>query len=362
MITNFALHLPINLVSFGQVSVPILRKLHELGHEPSLFPIQLDLNGHNVPQDFANWLNGCLNKALKTHKRSVPIFKLWHLNGSFESFSNQQVLFTFYELDQPTQEELNIIRNQSKVLVSSQFTKNVLEDNGADNIEFIPLFFNPYDFKKIDKKYFDDDRITFKLVGKLEKRKHHLKIINAWAKKYGNNKKYFLDCAVFNQFMKPEDQMNLLNQALEGKRYSNIQFQNFIPLNAAYNDYLNSGDIVIGMSGGEGWGLPEFHSVAIGKHAIILNASSYKGWANADNSVLVKPSGKIEVYDGIFFQKGAPFNQGSIFTWDNDDFLNACDTAIEKVNKNRLNNEGLKLQEKFTLSNTVNAILNILNK
>ena len=49
-----------------------------------------------------------------------------------------------------------------------------------------------------------------------------------------------------------------------------------MPTNTAYNDYLNSGDIIIGMSGGEGWGLPEFHSVALGKYGIILNAHAYK--------------------------------------------------------------------------------------
>ena len=71
----------------------------------------------------------------------------------------------------------------------------------------------------------------------------------------------------------------------------------FMPKNAVYNDYLNSGDIVIGMSGGEGWGLPEFHSVGLGKHAVMLNATAYKEWATSENSVLLEPSGKIEVYD-----------------------------------------------------------------
>ncbi len=49
--------------------------------------------------------------------------------------------------------------------------------------------------------------------------------------------------------------------------------------NSLYNDYLNSANIILGMSGGEGWGLPEFQSVALGKHAVILNATGYKDWA-----------------------------------------------------------------------------------
>ena len=61
--------------------------------------------------------------------------------------------------------------------------------------------------------------------------------------------------------------------------------------NIVYNDFLNSGDIILGMSGGEGWGLPEFHSVGMGKHAVVLNAHSYKDWADEINSVLIKESG-----------------------------------------------------------------------
>ena len=42
---DFSLHLPINSVSFGQVSVALLREFHARGLQPSIFPIsdQYDL-------------------------------------------------------------------------------------------------------------------------------------------------------------------------------------------------------------------------------------------------------------------------------------------------------------------------------
>ena len=82
-----------------------------------------------------------------------------------------------------------------------------------------------------------------------------------------------------------------------------------MPKNETYNQFLNSGDVVIGMSGAEGWGLPEFQSVCMGKHSVILNATSYKDWANESNSVLVEPSGKVDAYDEVFFKKGSFKNQ-----------------------------------------------------
>jgi len=127
--------------------------------------------------------------------------------------------------------------------------------------------------------------------------------------------------------------------------------------NALYNDYLNSADIIIGMSGGEGWGLPEFHSVALGKQAVILNAHAYKSWANKDNSILVEPSGKIEAYDNMFFNKGQKFNQGNIYTFDADDFIDGCEKAIKKVESNKINKNGLKLQDEFSADKLVDNIL-----
>ena len=115
-----------------------------------------------------------------------------------------------------------------------------------------------------------------------------------------------------------------------GRKFGNVMFLSFMRENKLYNDYLNSGDIIIGMSGGEGWGLPEFQSLCMGKHAVILDCSSYKDWANEKNSVMVKPSGKSEVYDNIFFKKGAEFNQGSIFTFNEDEFIAGCEEAIKR--------------------------------
>ena len=368
---EFAFHLPINGVSFGQVSMGFLREAHKRNLNPNIFPVNpqnIDLSTQAISDGFKSWIEERIGKSLETHKKSTPVFKLWHLNGSMESVSEKQLLFTFYELDQPTKSEINIAKNCSRVLVSSNYAKSVFENNGLDNVSFVPLYFDADNFNRKDKQYFADDRITFNLMGKLEKRKHHGKIIKAWAKRFGREKfangeqKYFLQCAIFNNFLKAEDNNALIGQFLEGKSYFNINFLGYMAKNDLYNDFLNSGDIAICMSGGEGWGLPEFHSVAMGKHSVVLNAHSYKDWANESNSVLVSPNGTTEVYDGMFFHKGQPFNQGNIFDFDEDEFIDGCEKAIERVKEKKLNEEGLKLQEEFTLENTFDSIMSEIEK
>ena len=356
---SLALNLPVNSVSFGQISTLILREFFVSKTSVDIVPIgnpdlstQADLN-----KEFTEWLQQSINSSLEKIDRKNKIFKLWHLNGSLESYSNEQTLLSFYELDQPTKVEINTVRNNSKVLFSSKETVEIFKKLGCKNVEYIPLAFDKYNFNRIDKSYFTDDRIVFNLVGKLEKRKHHLKLIDLWAKKFGNNKKYALQCCIFNPFMKPEDQNNLISQSLQGINYFNINFLPFMGQNKIYNDFLNSGNIILGMSGGEGWGLPEFHSVAMGKHAVVMNAHGYKSWANEDNCTLVEPNSKIEAYDGIFFHKGAPYNQGNIYDFDGSDFISACEVAIKKTESQKLNEPGLALQKDFSSEKFLQNIL-----
>ena len=125
---------------------------------------------------------------------------------------------------------------------------------------------------------------------------------------------------------------------------------------------MNSADIILGCSGGEGWGLPEFQSVALGKHAVIMNAHSYKSWADEINSVLVNPNGKMDAHDGMFFIKGQAYNQGNIFDFNEDEFIAGCEAAINRYEINPINEAGLLLQKRFTYKKTADKILKSLQE
>lgn len=358
----FNLKLPLNSTSFGNVSVCILRELYERNLQPNLFCIgNPDLSTQQISEDFGRWIQSCINKSLKYYRNNIPSFAMWHLNGSHEMLSNKQILLSYYELDSPTDVELNIIKNQQKVLFTSNYTVETFKDYGAENVDFLPLGFDKWSFHKKDKQYFNDTRIRINIVGKFEKRKCHDKLIQIIADKWGNDPNFIFQFAIYNFFIKPEDNQNIVNQLLQGRKFWNMQFLGFMPDNAAYNDYLNSADGVLAMSGGESWGLPEMHSVAMGKHALVHNVNGYKEWATAENSVLVNPSGKVPVYDGMFFHPGQPFNQGNLFSWSPEDFIEGFRKLAHKIQTNRLNEKGLELQSKFSYKNTVDKLLQYLN-
>lgn len=358
---DLSFDVPLNSVSFGQVSVALLRECHKRDMKVLISLIDgPDLASQSVDTSFFEWLEGALKDYPSLHNKSIPAFKIWHLEQNSHRFiSNNQCLMTFHELNSLTKLEKNIAKNNDKLAVTSRFTKDVLDEAGAQ-AHYVPLAFDSHNFKVLDKDYARDGKIVFNLSGKFEFRKHHAKILKAWAKKYGNDKKYALQCAVFNPFLDAQTNNGLVAEALNQTRYFNISFMPKMQTNDQYNDYLNSSNIMIGMSGGEGWGLPEFQSVALGKHAVILDAHGYKEWANKENSVLVDSTSQIDCIDGVFFKKGADTNQGQIFDWQEEDFLNACEEAVERVKANEVNEKGLELQEKFTYSKTLDGILDIL--
>ena len=357
------LHLPINSTSFGQTSTLILRTLFDeikIGKRSdddfSIFPLgPVDIKTQNPPEDFTSWLSVKFESSIKKHNRQTPTLKLWHLNGGMESLSEKQTLLSFYELDQPTEAEANVVRSNNTLFSSSYSVEN-FKNVGAKS-SFVPLAFDDYNFKNTGKTYFTDGRTTFNLCGKFEKRKNHEKIIQSWVKRFGNDRNCFLQCAVYNPFLNQDGNNNSINNALRGNKPFNVNFFPFLEKNSMYNDFLNSADIVLGMSGGEGWGLPEFTSSCLGKHSVMLNAHSYKDWTPYAGSEMVQPSSKMEAYDGVFFNKGAPFNQGSIFDFNEDQFIFGCEQAILKVKKSKVNENAAQLKALFSKEKFLDNII-----
>lgn len=355
---------PLNSLSFGNVSFNLLRAMYEAGDDVAYFPISnnVDIKAFDkIDSNFLPWIQNSINNRLTNISPDMPSLKLWHINGSENRHTARQYLFTFYELNRPTRIELNLLKLQNRVFVSSTYTKQILEFSGMDpkQIVYVPLGFDQ-DFGLTNKNYFTNDFIHFGLMGKWEKRKHTAKILSLWAKKYGNNRKYTLSCCITNPFFKPEQMNHFIGEALDGKRYFNINFLPPIPTNSQVNDFLNSIDIdLTGLSGAEGWNLPAFNATALGKWSIVLNATSHKDWANSNNSILVSPNGMESAVDNIFFKDGDLFNQGNIFTWDEDEVVAAMESSESKAKTENV--EGLKLQKEFTYQKTLSVIKDTIN-
>src|SRR5690606_10616748 len=130
--------------------------------------------------------------------------------------------------------------------------------------------------------------------------------------------------------------------------------------NSVYNQVLNAQDICLtGMSHAEGFNLPLFHSLALGKQAVVFNDHVHKDYCTAENSFLVEPNGeKIDSHDGVFFKTGLPINQGKYNDWNEEDFLDKCEEAVKVCFEN--NTAGEELKDKFSYGKTCEKLTQIL--
>lgn len=358
--------LPINSVSFGDCGWNIMYEMFKRDIHPNFFPINLDLTSFDkTPQDFVNYLQLCANKSIKRWKREFPCFRLWHIQGSESSVSNDNYLFTFRELDQISEFESNILNNQKLVFVSCEKTKDVFEESGVTTkVVFCPLGFDNTHFKALDKKYFTDDRIVFTLAAKFEGRKFTEKVIRLWIKKYGNNPKYYLNLAITNPHLRPEDMQRVLAQIFDNQKPPfNVNLLPYLKTRSELNDLYNCTSIILDASGFETWSLPSFTCVGLGKHAVIHNVGGVKSWATPENSVLFEPNGKEVAHDGIHFNKDRKdFGFGNWYTWSDESFINALELAVKRYESNPINVKGLEIQQKFTWKNAVDIILKEISK
>jgi len=350
----------LNNLSFGNVSVNILKQLYKKNIEIGLFPISdINIDAFSLDQDFKKYIEDAVNSRYKFLSEDIPSLKLWHINGADNRKNKNQFLYTFYECNQPTEIETAIVANQEKTIFSSTYARDHFLNKGLENCEAVPLGLD--DTFKVTNKTYMQDCVHFGLMGKYENRKHTQKIIQTWLKKYGNNNKYLLTCCINNPFFQPEQMKGLINQTLQGKHYNNINFLPHLATNSEVNEYLNSIDIDLGgLSGGEGWNLPSFNATCLGKWSVVLNSTSHKDWATKENSILIEPSGEIAVSDGVFFNQNQPFNQGTFYSWTEEEAISAMELAESKVGQ--VNTEGVKMGDKMTYEKTVDSILSLVFK
>ena len=347
---------PINELSFGNVSLNLIKEFKKKNVELGIFPTRgaVNISSFDLDQETLKYIEDAINNRYSFISEDIPALKLWHLDGAEDRKAPKQFLFTFYECSEPTEVEMAIANSQNRTIFSSKYSRDIFKQKGCDKAESVTLGFDD-DFKVLDDKGLEGV-IHFGLMGKFERRKHTAKIIQTWLNKYGNNNKYQLTCCVNNPFFKDDGMQQAIQQTLQGHRFTNINFLPRLQKNSEVNELLNSIDIdLTGLSGGEGWNLPAFNATCLGKWSVVLNETSHKDWATEENSILVESNAKFDCYDNMFFKQGINFNQGQFYDWSVDEAVAAMEKAESKVGQ--INSEGRKLAEEMSYSKTVYGIL-----
>jgi hypothetical protein len=359
---------PINNLSLGNVTFNIARELSRRDELKSMCLPQCvnQISFQSFDRADENLKREIINKIQNFNKEVIVddvALKIWHINGCERRVAKKQILFSFYEVDMPTETEINLVNQQDAVIFSSTEAIDAFLKTGKvnpDKFYFVPLGFDE-DFYVEDVK--KPDVIHFGICGKLEKRKNTQTVIREWLKLYGNNNKYQLTCLINNPFFPKETFDQIIINTLEGKHYSNINFLPTLETNSQVNQFINSLDIDLsGCCGNEGWNLPSFNAACMNKVCVVGLGGAHLDWVNEfSNSNLIKlePSGIEECYDGVFFHRGMEYNQGC-FHYFRPELISAAIKEAEYFFVNNYKEDsGKELREFFTYEKTVNSILNI---
>jgi len=112
--SQITFNVALNSLSFGQTSIALLREAYKASLDCCIFPIgqQVDISAQLQDEEFNKWLQHTIQSSPKKHSRDNRTIKLWHVNGSLESYGKEQELITFLETDQITDYELNTLKTR----------------------------------------------------------------------------------------------------------------------------------------------------------------------------------------------------------------------------------------------------------
>ncbi len=354
--SKLILNVPLNSLSLGNVSYNIIRELYRRKINCIIFPKgQVDLSAYKIDATFNAWLERSISDRFNKVDRHIPTLSVWHIQDSQFKPSDRQYLFSFFETDSPTSDEVNVINQQDHTFFSSNWSVSNFQQYGANNVSFVPLGLDE-DFQVIPTRQVSDQIIHWGAVGKVESRKNTVLIVQEWVKRYGDNPKHQLTLAITNPFLQPEHMNTIYGQCFMGKQKPfNVNILPRLKTNQEMNRLYNSFDVDIGASSSEGWNLPSFTATALGKWSIVTNCSAHKDWATIENAILIEPTDMRPVYDGVHFHEGQPFSQGNVYTVTATQ-LDEAFTRAEKVAKTP-NPAGRRLATEFTYKRTVDEIL-----
>lgn len=346
---------PISTLSLGQVGYNLLKECFRRNYKVGWFPVgETDLSPFKVVKEFHQWLQESINQRWDLLKKDTVCLKNWHIQGSENLRTNRQILLTYHETNRPTDVEKSIVNLQHKTLFCGGYSEKIFKEAGCENVSSFNLGFDN-EFHTTDRKYLNT--ISWSLGGaKFEHRKFTARIINLWVKKYGNNRNHSLNLLVYNPFFSPEDNQRLVMNAMDGKRFFNVNILPRLKTNDEINQLINATDIdLTGIGGNEAFGIPAFMATALGKWSVVTASAGNLSWATEENSIMIRPSGMMPSHDGVFFKNGADFSQGEFFNVSDEEIIRGMEIAEKKAGQ--LNEVGLRLQTSHTWAKTLDQII-----
>lgn len=358
-----------NSLGYGQVGKNICKSLDKLGHSVCMFPI-----GHS---QFENQTEERLYKKLIKRQDkfdcTVPSLTIFHqFDLPFKIGHGPSYVFPIFELDRLTEREVHHLGwHDGGIFTTCHWFADVLEQYPSllGKVHISPLGVDTNIFYHNPSLSPTDSITTFLSVGKLEVRKGHRELVEAFNAAFTEKDSVRLWMICHNPFFTPElNNGQDLNKEFWDWAHSTplahkIDFFNRVPTQKDLSNIMCEVDCGVFPSKSEGHNLELMEMMSCGKTVICTSYAGHTGFANQENSLLINIDKEEDALDNKWFLKGcgrwAHLGESQI------DQLVEHMRNIHKRKKegeNLFNQAGVDTAKKFTWENTALQIVKVLGE
>ena len=363
---------PINRLSYGIMSCNIIKEMVKLGTDITLFPV----GKTEIPTEIFEDLSGedklkIANAASKQSedfagKKSLRIYHATDLAPRIGK--GRHIGFTAFELDAFTGREKANMAACDKVMTCSEWGYNVLKNNNVKHSCYSPL--------GVDRSIFNEnitsspanilrdskEKFIFLHVGKAEKRKSTLEIVEAFNMAFSDKDNVELWMCCYNPFLNKQEEEYWYNK-IAGYRDNRLWSKTKLisrplPTQKDIADIMIQADCGVFLHHSEGWGMPILEMMSCGKDIVVTNYSGSTEFCNKHNSFLIDIDELEEARDDKFFKN-------SVGKWAKIG-LNQIERMSNGMKRTyqrgrNLNINGIETAKQFTWQKTATKILEQFN-
>lgn len=294
---------PINNLGYGLHSYYLLKAFEARGHKVTLIPPLGEVRFSD--EHVEKWL--AARKDFSENNPSIMIFSEDFLT---QFVGSPRIGFPVFETEGFTPVQIACLKSCRAILTPTQWGKNVLENNGIRNVHVVNEGVDTETFPFMD---FSDaearnDKFTFLHVGKFEKRKGTLEVIEAFYSAFKTNEARLI-LHIHNPFVENYDPLfekmrELGFAALTGNTFLRKGLE--IVLSKHYDSHADMrglyahADAAVFPSRAEGWGLPILEALSMGIPTIVGKWTAMTEYIPENYPFQLKIE-KLEPVDDIFY-------------------------------------------------------------
>jgi glycosyltransferase involved in cell wall biosynthesis len=293
---NLNINAPVNKLSYGYVSLNIIKELVNLKVDISWFPI----GNIEADQKYHQLLQKCVDNS-QSFDYDAPCLRIFHQFSMAESIGRgKRYGWPIFELDSFTKYEAHHLNSLDEIIVCSKWAEDIIwNSTRCMSTKVVPLGYDETVFFPIDTPKNTDT--IFLHIGKFEIRKSHDQLVDYFNSSFEGSDNVQLWLMTNNPFLSEQETKEWTNLYLNSKLGSKIKFIPRVDSQDQINYIINKCDYGIFPSRAEGWNLPLLEMMGCGKPSIVTNYSAHKEFCTKDNSYLVEIDELEDAFDGKWF-------------------------------------------------------------